>query len=145
MIQALCNLLSSLGTASAPALVILDDFQWACEQTITMLRRWQTEHSQRARHIQIVVSFRSEEVASNHAIRQLIPPQQIQLTPLRPSDVRMIAESMTGSLPDRVLDLVEHAAQGSPFMTVAVLRGLVESEAIRNVDFEVDHRRKVIR
>jgi two-component system sensor kinase len=54
----------------------------------------------------------------------------LQLSPLAADDVRRLAESMAGPLPDDAAQVLIRLAGGSPFMASAVLRGLVESGAL---------------
>ena len=133
--QSLCAFLNSLSSSNNPAVVILDDCQWACEQTVGVLRRWRTD-LEAAQHLLVVLSFRSEEVSSNAELRQLRPTDHVRLEPLSNREVGLLVESMAGPVPDRVLDLVRHAAEGSPFMAVATMRGLEESNAISFRDSE---------
>src|SRR5947209_284566 len=55
----------------------------------------------------------------------------MELGPLAGSDVRRLCESMAGELPDEAVDTVVRLAEGSPFMASAVVRGMVESGALR--------------
>ena len=62
-IRALVRFLSALGTKEKPALVILDDCQWADDLTYKLIRQWQSQYSQETQsHVLLVVAFRSEEV-----------------------------------------------------------------------------------
>lgn len=131
-LQALSLLLDALGTAERPALVLLDDCQWADHLTLQLLRHWQqrAEGGQRARHVLVVVAFRSEEVADEHLLRRLPAALRLTLPPFPPEDIRRLAESMAGALPPEALEVVERLSEGSPFMAAAVLQGLVESAAL---------------
>jgi two-component system sensor kinase len=132
-LQALESLLDALGTPERPALVLLDDCQWADQLTLDLLRRWQRRpelEGTRARHVSLVVAFRSEEVPAGHPLRSLPVAGQVALPPLGSEDLRRLAESMAGPLPADALAAVERLAGGSPFMGSAVLRGLVESGAL---------------
>ncbi|HVR62514.1 MAG TPA: AAA family ATPase, partial [Polyangia bacterium] len=131
-VTALSSLLDALGSAGRPALLILDDAQWADELTIKLLRHW----GQRRRpargcdHVTILVAFRSEEVPQGHELRQLDTATSLLLAPLGPDDIRRMAESMAGPLPENALKVAETLSGGSPFMVSAVLRGMVECGAL---------------
>jgi len=127
--QSLTVFLNSLGSPDHPAVVILDDCQWACEQTIAVLRRWLAD-LENVQHLLVVLAFRSEEVASDSELRRLRATEHVRLVPLSDDEVGLLVESMAGSVPGRVRDLVQQAAEGSPFMAVATMRGLEESGAI---------------
>lgn len=132
-VQALLTFLEALGTPETPALIILDDCQWGDELVFKLLRRWQSfweSADQRERHVVVLVAFRSEEVTQHHALRKVASSAHLRLAPLLAPEVRQLAESMAGRLPNDAVELITSLADGSPFMTSAVLRGLVESQAL---------------
>ncbi len=126
--EGLSALLDALGEPGRPALVLLDDCQWADGLTLLLLRHWQKE--QAPRHVLIVAAFRSEEVGPGHPLRRVAPSATIALGRLGPEATRELAESMAGPLPPEALAVVERLADGSPFMASAALQGLVESGAL---------------
>jgi two-component system sensor kinase len=130
-IEALAGFLDALGTPDKPALIILDDCQWADELTIKLIVHWLANRGDVAGgHVALVAGFRSEEVAADHVFRRLRPPLHLRLSLLEPGDVRRLAESMAGRLPDTAVDEVIARSDGCPFMASAVLRGMVESGAL---------------
>ena len=129
-INALARFLDALGTAARPAVIILDDCQWADELTYKLIQRWQTFLSQSDRHTALIVSFRAEEVLEGHALRRIEPTVHLSLAPFGPTEIRRLIESMAGSLPNEAVDVVTRLAEGSPFMASAVLCGLVETRAL---------------
>jgi two-component system sensor kinase len=132
-LQALAALLDALGSAQHPALVVLDDCQWADELTAKLLGYWQRRQisdKDFGRHVLLVVAFRSEEVGAGHQLRDLRPSLHLELRPFTSRDVRRLAESMAGPLPGEAIEVVERLSEGSPFMTRAVLQGMVESGAL---------------
>ncbi len=140
-LQALTALLDGLGSPDRPALVLLDDCQWADQLTLKLLGHWwrRTEPSPSGRgqseggmgrHVLIVAAFRTEEVPAEHVLRTLHPSAHLTLAPFGAANVQQLAESMAGPLPAEALAVVQELGQGSPFMASAVLRGLVESGAL---------------
>ena len=131
-LQALANLLDALGSQECPALILLDDCQWADEQTLQLLASWQRRQAQRqaANHVLLVAAYRSEEVGADHVLRTMQAALQLTLAPFTAQDVRRLAESMAGPLPTEAVAVVENLSEGSPFMAAAVLQGLVESGAL---------------
>jgi PAS domain S-box-containing protein len=129
---AVAALLDALGSAEQPALVVLDDAQWADEPVLGMLTRWthSPEATRGGRYVSIVVSFRSEEVGSSHVLRGLESAATIALPPLGARDVRALVESMAGAVPEAAIEAVTRLSGGSPFMAIAVLEGLVENGAL---------------
>jgi two-component system sensor kinase len=129
-LQSLAVLLDALGSAERPALVLLDDCQWADELTLKLLGQWHRRRSEKGAYVLLVVAFRSEEVPAGHLLRALTSALHLNLPPFEPEDVRRLAESMAGPLPAEALALLERLSEGSPFMAEAVLQGLVESGAL---------------
>ena len=132
-IEALACFLDALGSATRSALVILDDCQWADDLMIRLIARWQARRlggTHGECHSLLLVSFRSDEVAADHRLRNLQATAHITLSPFDANEIRQLVESMAGPLPQEVLKLVLRLSDGSPFMASAVLYGLVESAAL---------------
>ncbi len=126
-VDALVALLEALGDEARPAVVILDDCQWANGLGLKLLARWS---EQAGGHVLVIGAFRSEEVDAEHPLRAVPSAVRVELAPLSVEDVRSLAESMAGPLPAAAVDVVSQLSEGSPFMATAVLRGLVESGAL---------------
>jgi two-component system sensor kinase len=144
-VQSLAQFLGVLGTPAEPALVILDNCHAADELTVKLLRRWQRSAQERAAfgcHVLVLVAYRSEETGPDHPLRRFTPDAAITLESLSPHEIRQLLESMAGPLPDAVVEHVVRLAGGSPFMASAVLRGLVESQALAagSAGWELDAR-----
>jgi signal transduction histidine kinase/CheY-like chemotaxis protein/tetratricopeptide (TPR) repeat protein len=132
-IQALVHFLNGLGSELRPALIILDDCQWADELAVKLIVQWTESQAQDAANCQpvlVVVAFRSEEIPSDHALRGVQAASHLWLSRFDPDDIRRLVESMAGPLPHEVVQQVVRLSDGSPFMASAVLRGLVESGAL---------------
>ncbi len=130
-VAALASLLGALGSSDRPAVVIVDDCQWADQLTIRVLDQWRRNRAAGGDgHVLVVFAHRSEEVPAGHAIRELPDDRHLELPALGEREVRDLVESMAGSLEDAALDAVVDLAEGSPFMASAVLHGLVESGAL---------------
>jgi two-component system sensor kinase len=132
-LQGLCALLSAVGTADKPAVILLDDCQWADELTIKLVAHLQRHHATQphvASHVLLVVSFRSDEVPDGHLLRHLPSSTHITLAPFSTEDLRALVTSMAGPIPDEAIQIVTQLAEGSPFMATAILRGLVESAVL---------------
>jgi two-component system sensor kinase len=139
-VDALATLLDALGRSGRPALVILDDCQWADGLTIGLLAKWRGAATATAHgYVLVVAAFRSEEVAPGHPLRA-VAPWSMSLAPFGPDDVRTLCASMAGVLPEQALDVIVRLAEGSPFMAAAVLRGMVETGALRDTadGWEID-------
>ncbi len=124
------RLLSAIATAQQPVLIILDDCQWSDALTVRLLGELFAEPAHAPRHLAVIAAFRAEEVPAEHPLRALGASQTLHLGPLSSRSVALLAESMAGPLPAEAVAAVVRLADGNPFMATAVLRGLVESEAL---------------
>ncbi|WP_224372394.1 ATP-binding protein [Hyalangium versicolor] len=129
-IRALTSLLAALGTEAEPAVVLLDDCQWADELTLKAIENWQQGASHSEGHVMLVVSFRSEEAGPGHMLRRLKPSAHLRLATFGAAEVARMAESMAGALPHEATELVARLSEGNPFMASAMLHGLVEDGAL---------------
>ena len=133
-INAICKLLSLLGTVERPCAIVLDDCQWIDESTIKLLKQWNKVRKSTPvahRFVLTVISYRKEEVKAAHPLKQMEPTSHIQFDLFSNREIRDLAGSMAGKLPDHVLELVEKMACGSPFLATAVVRGMFETGALR--------------
>ena len=129
-LQLLSSFISALGSPEQPALVVIDDCQWIDDLTIKLISHWWKNRDSKYDHIAVVLVFRGDEVPDHHPIRKLKPQNHTKLDALSDAEIRLLAESMAGTLPQEVLDFVVTVAGGSPFMASAVVRGLSEHGAI---------------
>ncbi|XXF77079.1 ATP-binding protein [Myxococcaceae bacterium GXIMD 01537] len=129
-ISALAALLGALGTPEQPAVIILEDGQWADELMLRALDAFQQTRRGAKGHALVVVSFRTEEVGPGHLLRRLNPSTHLRLSPFGAAEVASLAESMAGALPPEATELVARLSEGNPFMASAVLHGLVEDGAL---------------
>ncbi|WP_338863694.1 protein kinase domain-containing protein [Myxococcus stipitatus] len=130
VIWALTELLGALGTPEAPAVVMLDDCQWADALTLRALETWSRARHQGRGHVLLVVAFRGEDLAAPHVLRGLVPTAHLRLSAFGAEEVTRLAESMAGALPPEALSLVTRLSSGNPFMANAVLHGLVEDAVL---------------
>ncbi|MDY0169159.1 MAG: ATP-binding protein [Thermoguttaceae bacterium] len=129
-LQALAVLLDALGSTTRPAMILLDDCQWADEMTARLLAHWcrsRTGGGAQGKPTLVVLAFRSEEVGAEHPLRKIRPTLHLQLANFGTAEVKCLLESMAGPLPGEAVDAAFQLSQGSPFMAAAVLRGMVES------------------
>ncbi|MCY1033539.1 ATP-binding protein [Corallococcus sp. BB11-1] len=125
-IWCLTALLNALGTPEAPAVVVLEDCQWADALTLRALEAWSQGRRAADGRLLLLVSFRSEEIPQGHVLRRLSPGAHLKLSAFGAAEVALLAESMAGVLPPEAVELVTRLSEGNPFMASAVLHGLVE-------------------
>ncbi|MHB1533617.1 MAG: EAL domain-containing protein [Acidimicrobiales bacterium] len=129
-VRALPLLLDALGSAERPAVVLLDDCQWADTVTVRVLAEWSRSRRPGGRFVVVVAAFRSEEVRAAHPLRALDSSRHLVLDPIGEPEILALVRSMAGPLPEEILDALGRLSEGSPFMAQAVLRGLIESAAL---------------
>jgi PAS domain S-box-containing protein len=129
-LAALRRLLTSAADRDRPILVVLDDCQWSDSLTVRLLAEMFGDSSTVPPHLSVIAAFRAEEVPAEHPLRRISGAHTLHLGPLSRKSVELLVESMAGPLPRAALDTVVRLADGNPFMAGAVLRGLVESEAL---------------
>ena len=128
-IEGLSCFLESIGSEQRPALIILDDCQWADEMMVRLIARWNARRQATPdlpRHVVLLVGIRSDQIEADHPLYKLQPTAHIKLSGFGNDEVRQLVESMAGPLPPDALDLVLRLSDGSPFMASAMLYGLVE-------------------
>ncbi len=129
-LTALAAFLDALGTADRPALVVLDDCQWAPGVTAKVLSTWRRQRAQSDGRVMVVASFRSDEVPATSPLRSIRPDATVAPTPLDAGEVADLIGSMAGQVPPEAVETVRRLSEGSPFMAQAVLRGMVECGAL---------------
>jgi signal transduction histidine kinase len=128
-LHAVSGLLDALGTVDRPALVVLDDCQWADDLSARLLAHWSTAGAHPT-HVLVVAAYRSDELPVESVLRRIEPLVRVELPPLGDGDVAALVTSMAGAVPEEAVEAVVRLAEGSPFMAAAVLRGLVEADAL---------------
>ena len=100
-IDALIAFLETLGSADRPAVIVLDDCQWADDLTLKLLAIWQRRVRTNAASafVSVLIAYRTEDVPPDHPLRTLAPPLELRLAPFVAEDVRRLVESMAGSAP----------------------------------------------
>ncbi len=122
--RALQALLAALGRPGRPALVVLDDLQWADDLSLQLLQ------APPPAFVALVCAFRGEETTGDSVLRRVRPSLALTLQAFRAEQIRWQAESMAGPLPEEALSVLTRLSEGNPFMVSAVLHGLVESAAL---------------
>ncbi|HYY05311.1 MAG TPA: AAA family ATPase [Candidatus Limnocylindria bacterium] len=127
--EALGVMLDALGDADRPALVLLDDCQWADELTVKLVAAWSAPRAS-PRHVCVVAAFRTEEVSATHPLRAVSSIAHVVLPPLEPGEVKGMLVSMAGPLPADAIEPIERLGSGNPFLVASLLYGLEEAGAL---------------
>lgn len=129
-IAALAALIDATGAPGQPAVILLDDFQWADEATVRLFAQWQSRPEPKRRHVAVVLAFRSEDITGDHPLASIRPAHHLRLTSFATDEVHQQIASMAGQVPDRAIHAVERHAGGNPFLVSAMLHGMVEVGAL---------------
>jgi diguanylate cyclase (GGDEF)-like protein/PAS domain S-box-containing protein len=140
-VAALAELLDSVGRRERPALVILDDCQWAQGITTEVLSAWAASR-RGERWTFVVAAYRSDEVEPASPLRSVEARGHIALSALGEPDIRDLISSMAGPVPAPAVRTVVRLSEGNAFMAQAVVRGMVESATLVRGDdgWELDRR-----
>jgi diguanylate cyclase (GGDEF)-like protein/PAS domain S-box-containing protein len=128
-IEALSAMLDAAGTHDEPALVILDDCQWAQANVAEVLARFGRQHGAH-RWALVVVAFRSDEVSETSQLRAVPREATLHLAALGDREIHDLVSSMAGPIPEVAATVVLRLSEGNAFMAQAILRGMVESTAL---------------
>ncbi len=130
ILDALAALFDALGSRERPAVLLLDDCQWADELSLRVVERWSAREPA-SRYVTVVASLRTEEIPEEHAARRWSEGGTVTLDPLGPSPTRDLVSSMIGPIPAEAHAVIHHLSEGRPFVITGVVRALIESEALR--------------
>ena len=128
---ALAALFDALGTRNRPAVLLLDDCQWADDLSLGVVSRWSSSSRDGSRFVTVVAAIRREEVDEDHPSRGWTKATTITLAPLDLDETRDLVSSMGGWFADQAHAVIAQLSQGRPFFITSVVRGMVESEALR--------------
>jgi DNA-binding CsgD family transcriptional regulator/tetratricopeptide (TPR) repeat protein len=116
----------------APVLVIIDDLQWSDTATLAAIQSL----SQRliSSPVGWLLAVRSD--GDTPAVRRLLTQlaeagaTRVDLRPLRPPEVAVLAAQLTGGAPDAALLSFVDGAGGNPFLAIDLLEALVAEDAV---------------
>jgi predicted ATPase len=130
------------GTAlSRPLLLVVDDMQWADATSLSLLL-YLGRHLADAR-ILVMGTYREEELATRPALAETVRDlvreriaEEIPVKALRKDQTAALARSRlgTGDVADGLITLLHSHAEGNPFFTEELLKSLVETETISEVN-----------
>jgi diguanylate cyclase (GGDEF)-like protein len=106
--QTLADTLAAVGDDAAPAVVVLDDCQWADEATLDLITTWASTgpSEEHRRHAVLIAAYRPDGLPAEHPLRQLAAVRRIGLAELDRPPARVDFDG----LPDDVRKLLCGAA-----------------------------------
>jgi tetratricopeptide (TPR) repeat protein len=128
--DALAALFDALGMRQRPAVLLLDDCQWADQLSLGVIGRWSSQpHPDR--FVSVVAATRSAGSGSDDLTQIWTSGATIALGTLEPDETRDLVSSMAGRVPHEAHAIIARLSGGSPFFVASVLRSMVESGALR--------------
>jgi DNA-binding SARP family transcriptional activator len=113
--------LAELISAHAPLVLLLDDLQWADQETIAALSYLQRRCT--GTRAVLAAATRSEETPPDHPVRRLRADMVVRLEPLTPADLAPLGvpalHEATGGIPRFVADVVTTGGNGELSPTLA--------------------------
>ena len=129
--DALAVLFDALGTPQRPALILLDDCQWADGLSLAVIGSWSADTSPTERFVSVVTALRTGDVSHDHAVERWEEATTVVLPRLTTEEMKDLASSMGGPMPDIAHTVIAQLSHGRPFFVTSVLRGMVESATLR--------------
>ncbi|MDP9119295.1 MAG: AAA family ATPase, partial [Actinomycetota bacterium] len=126
----LAALFDALGTRQRPAVLLLDDCQWADQLSLGVIGRWSSQ-SRADRFVSVVAATRSAGSGSDDLTQIWTSGATIALGTLERDETRDLVSSMAGRVPNEAHAVIARLSGGSPFFVASVLRSMVESGALR--------------
>ncbi len=135
-LEGIAELIAALGGEQAPALLVVDDVQWADEASLDLLGYLARRLS--GRRLCIVMTLRPEEVGPDHRARRLLDAATrggvatvLELGRLERTAVEQLVESLpvARELPAATAEAVWSESEGLPFFVVEYLEWLASAPA----------------
>ncbi len=136
-----------LGRAAeeSPVLLVVDDLQWANAPTLRLLAYLARHLLASGTRVLVLALFRDTPIASGADLRSFLAdlradPEaaRVELAGLDAEEMRLLTEEIVGPGPDQSItelaDAVRADTGGNPFLVCEVLRHLIETGALREID-----------
>ena len=129
VLDALTALFEALGWEGRPAVLLLDDCQWADELSLRVVGRW--AKGRPGGYVSVVAALRQDDLAEGHPVSGWPDAITVELRPFDDAATRDLVTSMIGRIPDEAHSVIRRVSGGRPFVLTSVVRALVESGALR--------------
>ena len=128
ILDALTALFDALGWEGRPAVLLLDDCQWADELSLRVVGRWAAERPNG--YVTVVAALRQDDLAQDHPVSAWPEASTVELRAFDDLAARDLVTSMIGRVPDEAHAVIKRVSGGRPFVLTSVVRALVESSAL---------------
>jgi tetratricopeptide (TPR) repeat protein len=132
VLDALTALFEALGWEGRPAVLLLDDCQWADELSLRVVGRWAAGRP--GGYVSVVAALRQDELTERHPVSVWPNATTVVLRPFDDAATRDLVTSMVGPIPDEAHAVIRRVSEGRPFVLTSVVRAMVESGALRPGD-----------
>ncbi len=136
-LSTLSRMIDILGDPISPAIIVLDDCQWADPFSLTLIRHW-LEHNRKnsasPSHTLVIGASRSEDLEDGHILLEMPSIDHVKLEPLTPQETAELVKSSLGEHTTQVASSIYSISQGNPFLSQSVIQNLRESNTITQED-----------
>ena len=129
LLDAMKVLFEALGWEGRPAILLLDDCQWADELSLKVVGRWAADRP--GGYVSVVAALRQEEIGEGHPVSGWSNASTVELRPFDATATRDLVTSMIGEIPNEAHTVIKRVSGGRPFVLTSVVRAMVESGALR--------------
>ncbi|MGI8803631.1 MAG: AAA family ATPase, partial [Solirubrobacteraceae bacterium] len=126
--HALARLLAAAGRPGSPALIVLDDCQWADAAVLDLIAAWSAVAG--ARHASLIVGLRPRGLPDDHPLRQIAAIGRVAVGPLPDAAAAELARSAADSGDATGADFVAAAAAGNPARAALAASGLRDARVV---------------
>jgi tetratricopeptide (TPR) repeat protein len=128
VLDALTALFEALGWEGRPAVLLLDDCQWADELSLRVVGRWAAGRP--GGYVSVVAALRQDDIAEGHPVSGWPSANTVELRAFDGAATRDLVTSMIGHVPEEAHAVIWRLSGGQPFVLTSVVRAMVESDAL---------------
>lgn len=128
VLDSLVYFFKNLGHEEFSTLLILDDCQWSDPQTLKLFEHWfHKKENIETRGLSVIQAYRIEDSSTRLRIPTLQRSLRLKMTPLNKENLKKLARSMAGPLPDACVEHLAIVSAGNPFLAETELHSLVSN------------------
>ncbi|HWL91079.1 MAG TPA: AAA family ATPase, partial [Actinomycetota bacterium] len=129
VLGALTALFEALGWEGRPAVLLLDDCQWADELSLRVVGRWAAGRP--GGYVTVVAAVRQEDITEGHPVSGWSNANTVELRAFDAASSRDLVTSMIGHVPDEAHAVIRRLSGGQAFVLTSIVRAMIESGALR--------------
>lgn len=125
--NALVSILANLGDVDHPAVIWIDECHHLDARSLAVIRRL---CDSLPKYTLLIFTISSEENGDKEFLETVQVEHKHTLGGLSEVEIEQLLGSAGGRLPETAVNVVKSLAEGSPYMAMAILHGLIEKRAI---------------